>query len=132
MVENILEPSTQFSAKYPAVDGQPLSERSLRALTDVFRSLADRTRLMILFLLAERGEMSVTAIGEVVGQSQPAVSHHLTQLRSAGFIDFRREGKFNYYRLDPKGFAELKAMLFPDGAAPRLKLGALEIGFTQT
>jgi|GEM_PF-1247652 len=116
-------------ATIPTFDGREFSDRSLRSLTDVFRSLADRSRLMILLLLAERGEMSVSAIGEALESSQPAVSHHLTQLRNAGFIDFRREGKFNYYRLDPNGFNELVAAMFPNGSAARLAFGALEVNF---
>ena len=32
-------------------------------------------------------------------QSQPAVSHHLTLMRGVGLVDFRREGKHNFYHL---------------------------------
>ena len=62
----------------------------------------------------------------VLASASPA---RLATLRSAGFIDFRRDGKFNYYRLDANGFAELMATLFPDGTAPRLTFGALEVNF---
>ena len=95
----------------------------------MFKSLADGSRLRILFMLAERGEMTVTAIGAALDQSQPAVSHHLTQLRGAGFIDFRREGKFNFYKLDPNGLGDLVAALFPENASPRLNFGGLEVSF---
>ncbi len=106
--------------------------RALKHLTEVFRGLADRSRLQILFLLAEHGEMNVTAIGEAVGQSQPAVSHHLNQLKKAGLIDFRRDGKFNYYRLDPDGLNPLVAALFPDPLTPpRLTFGGIEVIFTR-
>ena len=113
----------------PTINGREVNDRSLRSLTEIFRSLADRSRLMILFLLAERGEMNVSAIGDALDQSQPAVSHHLTQLRNAGFIDFRREGKFNFYKLDPNGFGDMLTTLFPDGSPARLAFGALEVNF---
>lgn len=121
--------SLEKPALTATVNGREVTDRSLRSLTEVFRSLADRSRLMILFLLSERGEMNVSAIGEALEQSQPAVSHHLTQLRNAGFIDFRREGKFNYYKIDPNGFGDLLTALFPDGSLPRLNFGALEVNF---
>jgi ArsR family transcriptional regulator, arsenate/arsenite/antimonite-responsive transcriptional repressor len=104
--------------------------RALKGLGEVFRGLADRSRLLILFLLERNGEMSVTAISTALGQSQPAVSHHLNQLMKAGLIDFRRSGKFNYYRLDPDGLAPLIAVLFPDSAAPaQLHFGGLDVVF---
>jgi ArsR family transcriptional regulator len=106
-----------------------LSDRGLRDLTDLFKSLADRSRLQILFLLAEHGELNVTAIGAELRQSQPAVSHHLNQLKKVGLIAYRRDGKFNFYRLDPDGLAPLAATLFPNGADPRLTLGGLEVEF---
>ena len=107
----------------PAGDG-----KSIRQLARVFRALADEHRLHILALLAADGEMSVSAIGGELGQSQPAVSHHLTQLRTAGLIDYRRDGKFNYYRLDEAGLAALFDGFFPDGGTGRLALGGIEIG----
>jgi len=102
--------------------------RSIRQLARMFRALADEHRLHILSLLTDRGEMSVSAIGMELGQSQPAVSHHLTQLRSAGLVDFRRDGKFNYYRVDETGVSALFDDFFPGGGPGRLAVGGVEIG----
>ena len=113
-------------------DGAAVPERALRRLTDVFKGLADRSRLQILFLLARHGELHVSAIGDDLGQSQPAVSHHLNQLKKAGLIAYRREGKFNYYRLAPEGLGGLVGELFPlaDGAPEvRLDFGAVGVAF---
>jgi DNA-binding transcriptional ArsR family regulator len=63
----------------------------------LFKLLADEGRLRILLLLAGRGEMSVKALGEEIGSSQPVVSHHLTLLRLGGLVAFRRDGKHNFY-----------------------------------
>jgi ArsR family transcriptional regulator len=111
----------------PSRNGQ--LTRAVRPLTELFKSLADEHRVKILFMLAERGEMSVTAIGSELDQSQPAVSHHLAQLKSAGLIEFRRDGKFNYYAISPTGFASLLDRLFPHGTPARLSLGGVEIHF---
>ena len=102
-------------------------DRAVRDLTRLFKSLADEQRLRILRLLTQNGEMHVSAIGDELGQSQPAVSHHLTQLRNAGLIDFRRDGKFNYYSLAPDGLVELFELLFPDGGTGKVQLGGVEL-----
>ena len=99
---------------------------ALRALTRLFKSLADPHRLRILQLLADRGEMHVSAIADELAQSQPAVSHHLMQLKHAGLIDYRRDGKFNFYRLSGEGVEDLTALLFPEGPA-KFTLGAIEV-----
>ena len=103
--------------------------RAVKELSELFKSLADENRLKILLMLAERGELNVSAIGERLGQSQPAVSHHLTQLKGAGLVEYRREGKFNFYALHPTGLHELVDHLFPDGGQARLSLGGVEVSF---
>jgi ArsR family transcriptional regulator len=77
-----------------------ISPRSLKALKDVFKLLADVNRLKILLVLAEDGEMHVSALCDLLNQTQPAVSHHLTLLRMTGIVGYRRDGKHNYYRLE--------------------------------
>lgn len=67
--------------------------------SQMFRLLGDENRLRILLHLARHGEMHVTSLCELTGQSQPATSHHLTLLRMAGLITFRRAAKNNFYRL---------------------------------
>lgn len=109
----------------------PFAPNVLRELTDLFKSLADETRLKILALLAANGEMNVTAIGEALGHSQPAVSHHLMQLRIVGLIDFRRDGKFNRYSLNPTGLHDLFAKLSPDGNTAKLLIGGVEVNLKQ-
>lgn len=81
-------------------------------LVALFKLLADETRLRVLFLLRQREELNVRTLCKLLGQSQPAVSHHLALLRAAGLIKMRRDGKHNFYRLMPKRFEELVGMLF--------------------
>ena len=76
------------------------SPRSLQGLAQLFRQLADASRLQILLALAEQGEMHVSALCELLNQSQPAVSHHLTLLRMSNLVAYRRDGKNNFYRVD--------------------------------
>jgi ArsR family transcriptional regulator len=74
--------------------------------------LADQSRLKILMALAQTGEMHVTALCELLEQSQPAVSHHLRLLRMWGLVSFRRDGKHNYYRVDSSFVSEMLEQFF--------------------
>jgi DNA-binding transcriptional ArsR family regulator len=73
---------------------------------DLFRALADPTRRAIFERLARR-ELSVSQLKAGLDVSQPAVSQHLAMLREAGLVSERREGRFSYYRSDPRGLAPL-------------------------
>jgi ArsR family transcriptional regulator len=84
-----------------------LSEPAIREIARVFKLLSDDTRLRILFYLAQNGELHVTGLCTLLGQSQPAVSHHLALLRVSGLIEARREGKHNYYSVCTDHFGDL-------------------------
>jgi ArsR family transcriptional regulator len=75
-------------------------DQAIASLADVFKLLADKSRLKILVALSQDGEMHVTALCDLLTQSQPAVSHHLTLLRMRGLVGYRRDGKHNYYHVD--------------------------------
>ena len=91
----------------PSVD-----ESVVRELAQVFKLLSDETRLRILLYLAQSGELHVTNLCNRLGQSQPAVSHHLALLRVSGLIESRREGKHNFYSVRADQFGDLLISLF--------------------
>ncbi len=91
-----------------------ISERTLNGLAQVFKLLADESRLKILLALAQDGELHVTALCDLLDQTQPAVSHHLTLLRMAGLVGFRRHGKHNYYRVESELVSHLLEQFFAD------------------
>jgi ArsR family transcriptional regulator len=76
-----------------------LPDAGLDELVALFKLLADDTRLRILYFLTQQPEMHVRALCNLLGQSQPAVSHHLALLKEARLLARRREGKHNYYSL---------------------------------
>lgn len=78
-----------------------------RQAVEFFKLLADETRLKILTLLNQRGELNVQSLCRMLDQTQPAVSHHLALLRVAGLIELRREGKHNFYHIIPERFGEI-------------------------
>jgi DNA-binding transcriptional ArsR family regulator len=70
----------------------------------LLKHVSDPTRLQVILLLSG-GEQHVGSLCEQLGQSQPAVSHHLALLRHGGVISPRRQGKNNFYSLTEKGEA---------------------------
>jgi len=94
-------PSTPVPATTPSAP-----ESLIRDLGNLFKLLADETRLRILSYLMHDPELHVRAMCEMLHQSQPAVSHHLALLREAGLIACRREGKHNFYHVVPTRFQE--------------------------
>lgn len=66
------------------------------------RAAAEPTRLRVLVLCAH-GELSVSDLTQILGQSQPRVSRHLKLLCDAGLLDRHREGTFAYFRLADRG-----------------------------
>jgi ArsR family transcriptional regulator len=64
----------------------------------LFRALADRTRLRLLNLIADK-EICVCYFVEILKISQPKISRHLAYLRRAGIVAARRQGRWMHYRL---------------------------------
>jgi ubiquinone/menaquinone biosynthesis C-methylase UbiE len=71
---------------------------------DIFRALADPTRLRIVALL-RRMELSVGELAQVLGQSQPRVSRHVKILVDAGVAARRREGSWVFLTPAPSRVA---------------------------
>lgn len=85
-----------------------------------FRALADRTRLRIINLMADR-EVCVCFFVEILKTNQPKISRHLAYLRRAGIVAARRDGIWMHYRIaTPRDesaarvFQEVRAWLAKD------------------
>ncbi len=116
MNSNVVISVKPRSTKAPVKPSASLkvSDPTIHRLTDVFKILADKSRLKILLALAQTGEMHVSALCDLLGQSQPAVSHHLTLMRMTGLVGFRRDGKHNFYHLDSNLIRDLLEQAFAD------------------
>lgn len=68
------------------------------SMIQLFRALADPSRLRILLLL-QRMELAVGELALVLDQSQPRVSRHVRILCEAGLAERRREGSWVFLRL---------------------------------
>lgn len=69
-------------------------------LADRFRLLADPGRLRMIYALLEAGEMCVCDLAATVEATESATSHQLRQLRLAGLVRSRKDGRTVYYRVD--------------------------------
>lgn len=78
---------------------QDLEDRQWELHAKFFDGLANPTRLKIVELLLDRGEMNVGEIIEAVQMSQGQVSNQLACLKWCGYVSSRSEGKFVYYRV---------------------------------
>ncbi|MBM9514931.1 ArsR/SmtB family transcription factor [Desulfogranum marinum] len=65
----------------------------------LFKALSDGTRLRILLLLLNNGDLCVCDIMESLQIPQSTASRHLALLRSAGLVDGERHGTWMYYRV---------------------------------
>lgn len=75
------------------------------------KALADPTRLAVAVALARGGELCVCDLAWIVERSDKLVSHHVRNLRSAGVVQSRRDGKMVMYALTEDGAALLAAVL---------------------
>lgn len=65
----------------------------------LFKALSDTTRLRMLLLLLNNGELCVCDLMESMQIPQSTASRHLALLRNAGFVDGERRGTWMYYRI---------------------------------
>ena len=68
-------------------------------LVNFYKSFADETRLKIICVLDEVGEMCVCDIAYSLGMTKSAISHQLRYLREANLLTSSKVGKEVYYRL---------------------------------
>ncbi|ACS57139.1 MULTISPECIES: ArsR/SmtB family transcription factor [Rhizobium] len=78
----------------------------LDALVDVLKAAGEPTRLRLLALL-DGGDLTVTDLTEILGQSQPRISRHLKLLGEAELIERYQEGAWAYFRLKQDGKAAM-------------------------
>ena len=76
-----------------------IDDDQVRLMVEVFRMLADPTRVRVLWALVD-SERSVNELAEHVGKPAPSVSQHLAKLRMARLVRTRRAGTTIFYSLE--------------------------------
>lgn len=79
-----------------------LSPGQARHLTNIFKVLANDTRLRLLHMLVREEELGVNELAAAVGMKPQAISNQLQRLAAQGIVESRRNGNQILYRiLDP-------------------------------
>jgi len=76
-----------------------LSEYDFQDMAQVFKVLADHTRLKVAYALCEEDELCVCDAANIIGSTMATASHHLRQMRNMGIAKYRKEGKLVFYSL---------------------------------
>ena len=119
--------SAMLRSRRPA---KPAQDRTNKEMAEIFKSLADENRLQILPHPHARGRLHVSKICDELDESQPAVSHHLTQLRHAGLVDFPARASSTIITSRPNRLA-LLTQFFPNAGRAQqvVAFGDLEVMF---
>lgn len=83
-----------------------IDETAAISLAELFRTLGDGARILILAALTER-EHNVTELAEQAKLSESATSHHLRHLRQMRLVKSRKEGRYVFYSLDDEHVKQL-------------------------
>jgi ArsR family transcriptional regulator len=87
----------------PPIATTTIGQRDAVKLSALLKVLADPARLRIVSILAAADdEVCVCDLTAPLDLSQPTVSHHMKQLKTAGFVESERRGKWIFYRLVPE------------------------------
>ncbi len=103
--------------KAEALRASRLDAGRAEALAGQAKALADATRLNLAVALAGGGELCVCDLAWVVERAENLVSHHLRQLRVAGLVTSRRDGKMIMYSLTERGCALVSLTVSEPAAA---------------
>lgn len=104
----------------------PIPPEQVDLAVEVFRMLADVTRVRLLWALAD-GELAVNELALAVNKSPTAVSQHLAKLRMARLVRTRREGTRVFYRIENDHVRQLvqDAVFYADHAGGHASLRLL-------
>jgi biotin operon repressor len=94
-------------------------EKSFETLLAFFKALADKNRLKIVGVLAQK-ETSVEELAVVLGISPSTVSHHLSKLAEIGLVTARVDGYYNLYRLEEGALEAMAQRLLAENTLPEV------------
>lgn len=87
------------------------SDETLEDNATMIKSLADPTRLKIIYLL-KNGELCVCQILDAIDKSQSTISHHLNMMKKEEVLSARKQGKWIYYKLANENIIDRLEQIF--------------------
>lgn len=85
-----------------------LSTHNFQDMAQIFKVLADQTRLKVAYALCDETELCVCDVANIIGSTMATASHHLRLLRNMNIAKYRKEGKLVFYSLEDE---QLKQMI---------------------
>ncbi|MCC2249563.1 MAG: ArsR/SmtB family transcription factor [Bacillota bacterium] len=79
----------------------------VEGVEQIFKALADATRLKIAYALTLEKELCVCDVAHIIGCTKATASHHLRLLRNMGLAKYRKEGKLVFYSLEDEHIHQL-------------------------
>jgi ArsR family transcriptional regulator, arsenate/arsenite/antimonite-responsive transcriptional repressor len=76
--------------------------------SQIFKACADESRLRILHLIFENGEMCITDVEKILDFTQAKTSRHLIYLKNSGILTFRRYNHWVFYQIKDEVYEILK------------------------
>ena len=96
------------------VAAAPMDDDAALEVAVRLKALADPVRLRLLSLLLAQEEVCTCDLAPAVGLTEATVSHHLGQLRKAGFVSGERRGMNVYYRASREALGAMVRVMDPD------------------
>lgn len=84
-----------------------LKRPDLSDIAYIFSAIGGETRIKILFLLSEAGELCVCDLSDILGLSVSRVSHQLKTLKNSGLVKTRKEAPTIYYSISNNSFPNI-------------------------
>lgn len=101
------------SAECCSLAAEPLSVDDAERYAEIFKVLGEPVRLRILSHLAAEGctPTTVNELTEIMGLSQPTISHHLKKMTDAGLLVRIPKGRTVFHQVQPETFTNLRTIL---------------------
>ncbi|GAA4798151.1 winged helix-turn-helix transcriptional regulator [Corynebacterium canis] len=77
----------------------------------LFKALSDPTRLRLLYLVADGGDICSCDLSEALQVSAPTVTHHMKKLSAAGLVQRQQRGKWAHYKIIPETFYRVDSLI---------------------
>lgn len=120
--ENCVQPDRSEDL-LSSLRSEALANERLVAMASYFDAASNETRLRILYVLHQVGELCVCDLADIFEITQPSVSRHLKILREKALVQARRDAQTIYYSVcTDNAFAEMLVEFFESGDAEPITL----------
>jgi len=106
-LRDILTLVNMLSTILTLVNGKARQIMEQKELLARMESLSDATRLEIVRLLSEDGELCACELLKKLSITQGTLSHHMKDLAASGIVICRKESKWRHYSLNAKALCEM-------------------------